>query len=745
MSLPNNQASTGANVARYISPYDRIKLPLEDYEYGGIALNDGSQGLEVQVWHLVYDGEETSPTYGNFTVIPETTGAPVVVINVPNVISCCLAFNQNMDIFIGYELRNNGGAKYYWWDPTLPGYTTTTLTAGSKSLQCCMDDHRAQMTQQGTNDIILGYMRSGTLYYRQQRDRYLTERSLGTGLGSAKLLRVGMTENNRLWFMVRRGAGTRLSDIVSDLCMLVKETHIDVRDLYPIKVRGFLTSGSYTSADAIRSLQPTYFFDFPEIDGKLVAVPRGGDTIVDIPYDDIVIGDDIAIESAREQGLEFPKKLHLAYASAETDYTPTKETSERRSPDVRVVGEAGIDTSVNFVSTEAAQRIDAMHKVYWAEQEGSIKFGVDESYAYLVPSDLVRIEIRTGQWKRVRIQQNMFGDGYFKLETVIDRKSAYSSLVTGSTRVTPTSPPPTISSLTTWEFLDIPTLFTTSEVGLVYYVVGSGDQTTAWSGARLQRLVGADYQAEADILLNATMGVLAATLADAPAEYTDVTNTTLVTTNNPLYTTTRDLILQGANLALVDDEIIQFQTAVDESGNWRISTLERGRLNTATVAHSIGARFILLSGGVVAVPASPSLVGTTLTLRAPSYGEQPSTGIPGDYVFTGESQREWPPTHLVSTFAANIWTFSWRPRARLGSSAHPIVSLYFLGWRITFDIGGAPVIYDFADTTMSNPNFTYTEAMQIADFGSAQATLNVTIYGRNSYTGLGDSLYGVET
>jgi len=740
MSLPNNQASSVPVIADYISPYSRHTELLEDYEYGGIALNDGTQGLEVQVWYLWYNDDETSPNYGDFTVSAEDTLETAVVLNVPNVTRCGLAFNQNMDVCIAYE-TSDCNAQIYWWDPVPVAYTTYALPGGSKNISCCFDDHRA--TQTGYGDIIVGYIRAGTLYYRQERDRFLTERSLGT-VGGGVLHKVGMTRNLRLKFDVRVGLGLHLSEIVGAVCAYVdlKGDQIDVEDLYPVLVRGFIVGQSYSAADTLRALQGVYFFDMPEIDGKLTAVPRGGEISKTIRLGDCVVGQEVTVETAREQGLEFPRKVHLMVAIAETDYASTKVTSERRSPDIKAQSETSIDTAVNFVIDEAAERCDILHKVTWNEFEGKAKFGISEEYAQLVPSDLILLEVRPNVFRRYRLTRMNFSDGVYECEAVRDRQSSYISGAVGLLPVSPEPPPPTLPGDTTWEYMDLPALLTTHDT-LHYYVVAHGDVGTAWHGAQLQRLVGANFLKEADILSAEVMGQVEAALPYSSSTIPDTTNTLLLSLTGTPTSVSIDEIYIGRGAWLIGDEIMQVQSWVAEGANWRGSYLMRGRLDTPIPgSHGIGVRAVFL-GNPVLVPADPALVSTTLTLRAPSYGQAGSDAPDAPYLFTGNSQREWAPIDLIAIQNGSDWDFSWTTRNRLGNSANPIPSSNFYGWRLRFTVGATVIAKTLSSTT---PEYTYTASQQTFDFGSAQSGFdNLEIVALNYLAGEGKSLNEVVT
>jgi hypothetical protein len=54
--------------------------------------------------------------------------------------------------------------------------------------------------------------------------------------------------------------------------------------------QGFLVGNLYNASDTIRAIQRAYFFDFPEIDGELVAVLRGGTSVATIMQSDMVYG-----------------------------------------------------------------------------------------------------------------------------------------------------------------------------------------------------------------------------------------------------------------------------------------------------------------------------------------------------------------------------------------------------------------------------------------------------------------------
>lgn len=192
--IPMGRLSTTLVYAPFLAP-DDVDPPNEfiDYELGGRALNDASEGLQVHTWTASFD----SISAGNVSLaapgFPET-----VIFTAPGITEISLAFDQNMRPFFAYV--QDGQAKFRWYDTVVGTNVITNLNVADQWPRCCMDDKRDMQTSQGTNDIILAYVRAGNLYYRQQRDRFEVEYLLYTGV-VGRLVRVGKNIFNRLQFM----------------------------------------------------------------------------------------------------------------------------------------------------------------------------------------------------------------------------------------------------------------------------------------------------------------------------------------------------------------------------------------------------------------------------------------------------------------------------------------------------------------------------------------------------------------
>ena len=187
MSLPVRTLSDPLVRGTMLHP-DDLERPLTlDYELGGIAISDASQGMMVQTWRLEYRGSDAILTPAN--------GGDITLFSLIGVTEISLAFDQNMRPFVAY--MKDGEAWYYWWDPLAVDYEHTALEAGVTSPKCCLDDKRPLHVN--TSDILLVYVRDEKLFYREQRDRYGVAYQLATGITSA-LYRIGMGDNLRIHF-----------------------------------------------------------------------------------------------------------------------------------------------------------------------------------------------------------------------------------------------------------------------------------------------------------------------------------------------------------------------------------------------------------------------------------------------------------------------------------------------------------------------------------------------------------------
>lgn len=185
--LPGDRLSTEPDPKPFLEPIASRMKPLEDTERGGVGLSDPSLGLQVKTWHAYYNEPD---------VVVEAEGVePTVLFSRPGLTHLSLAFDQNMRPCVAFVQA--GEAWLWWYDSQASGQVFTQLAGNVVTPRVTTDEKRPN--QLGVSDIILAYLRDGGLYYRQQRDRFGTERLLAM-TDASQLLEVGMNVGLRLQF-----------------------------------------------------------------------------------------------------------------------------------------------------------------------------------------------------------------------------------------------------------------------------------------------------------------------------------------------------------------------------------------------------------------------------------------------------------------------------------------------------------------------------------------------------------------
>jgi hypothetical protein len=201
--LPNGNVFTPVPIsAPFLPPRDVPNASLlVDTEMGGIGLSDPSQGVNYQPWTCTVDSTAAGHVYLSAANTP-----PTLVLTVPGITQVSFTFDQNMHPFIAFT--QNGNARFYWFDESIPGFTTTTLDAGALTPRASLDDKRAFAVNGGGTDILLFYVLNNNLLMRQQRDRYTIAYTMATNLNVQYLgntvFQVGM--NQKLRFQVQMHA-----------------------------------------------------------------------------------------------------------------------------------------------------------------------------------------------------------------------------------------------------------------------------------------------------------------------------------------------------------------------------------------------------------------------------------------------------------------------------------------------------------------------------------------------------------
>jgi hypothetical protein len=449
----------------------------------------------------------------------------------------------------------------------------------------------------------------------------------------------------------------------------------------------------------------------------------------------------------RQQEDELPLKLNIQFINKNTDYQQGSQQARRRAP--KSQQKVSVNSPIVFTDEEAIVIAEKLLYNVWVERDRFF-FTLPRPYAYLTPTDVVAlIDEDSGLEFIVRIV-NITSNrtGTSQIEAVADTSTVYlQNPVASPSTVTPQTFP--VSSATKAYLFEVPPL-RASDVSSGFYLAMSGE-TEVWAGGLLYQSLdgGANYSPYSGGAPAATMGVTETALGTATNfnALGDTTNTLRVQVygGKTLSSTTNTGISAGVNLAAVEGtdgwEIIQFRDAnLVSAGVYDISTFSRGIGFTrwATPEHAIGNRFVMLDPSTVQRCNLPdSLLQTAINYKVLTAGQQVGAGTVVTYTCTGESLKYPSNADVTTTLSGTDIVMRVSPSFDTYEylrSVAPESRTYELEiWDSTFTtlkrtiMGLTPGI--FAPTSPYDFQYTYSTADQTTDFGSAQSTVYLKVYG----------------
>ncbi|QYW02131.1 central tail fiber receptor binding protein [Stenotrophomonas phage Sonora] len=693
--------SSPAIIAGSVDPVKRPGDFLVDWERGGINLNDPSQGLLVQIWKLeVVRNPDTANDYDFFVTSPST--GTLFLFTAQGVKEAALAFDQNMRPFVVYVEGTQ--TKMWWYDPTLPGQTTTVLGTGYRSPRCCTDEKRPWHLE--VSDVQLWYVRGTQLCVRYQRERYTIEHPKKTVGSQAELISVTMATNNRLRLRLRKATlpiddqqamirvNPILAEIVEDLCIRsgIPAERIDVRELYDDEVPGLKISLDEGLDKPIDWLRDMFFFDKSEYDGTIHFPKRGRNVVARIPYADLVRGEPVALKKTVVDESKLPREVTINHLDPEGGYAKNHQTAQRRSNLVKAEGKKKLDTQIVLTPDQAATVAATKLKAAWREQV-SYKFATTIKWTQITTGDVIEVQDSTGDWFRMHVDERNEEGTNINWECTQDGGYyAYNGIVTGNKLRPPVSTTPGLIGETDIDILNIPVQRDQNdELGV--YIAGCG-VSSGWAGYTMfYSLDGVNFSEAYTVQAPSTMGE---TLTDLLAErgYENPGHQTVeVLVNFPLSSITEAQMFKKGNRAVIGEEVLQFQTAtllgrVDSKYRYALSGLLRGTYATATPHWPAGTRFVLMDETLVFVQLQRGYLGNDLSYKPVSLGQTLDETVQTDYLFDeGVSQTEWPVSRVEAVRVGSDVTVSWIGAARLGFDSAPYHSKWFRGYRVKFSDG----------------------------------------------------------
>jgi hypothetical protein len=403
------------------------------------------------------------------------------------------------------------------------------------------------------------------------------------------------------------------------------DADVDVTELTDLVI-GYPIAAQYNAADCIRPLAACYFFKGSEYDGKIHFHKDGSDALIVVDPDDFIIGSDEIDEDKRGQAKEYPRLITGSYIAPSLDFAVGKTKAERRSPDVRAIGEQTLQIPVCMDDDEAQQATDKAMKIMWAKQQGKRKFSVPYATAVQVYLGMTPCIPFGLDGKRYVVDQLTINDGQLDIEASYDRQSAYTSNVTAIPRLPPTPPVSTIFGPTIVAIMQLPQLRAGETPPGLYF--GACGVLANWPGCQILISFdgGENYQPGPRITVASVIGNLT---ADVAAEGSNSEPILVAINNGELVNVTDAQFDSGANgFAMVDAddvwEVGRFKSQDELSPlNYSVTDVTRGDLLTIPVDHVTGQQFVMLANAVF-WPIDPAFAGQTLYVKPVTFGTDPA-------------------------------------------------------------------------------------------------------------------------
>lgn len=539
-----------------------------------------------------------------------------------------------------------------------------------------------------------------------------------------------------------------VSDIVTPISEAVGLTaaDLDVTDITGVMCDGFVLQDRGAAQAAIEQILMAYQIDVVESGGKVKYVRRAARSAVVIDSEEMGLHDvgqdaPTRLILTRADEIDLPRSVTIKYMNKDADYQIGAQTATRQT----TLSRNDVTHELAVVMTDAHAKAVAEAVLYatWAGRT-TAKWSMSLKYAEIEPTDLVSIDGNQIIIGKATRRGNMIEcEGVFHSGVVFVTGSAAGA----AEPVMQTIP---LRSKTAIEMMDIP-LLRDQDNDAGFYVAAGGLAGQDWPGCVIfkSRDGGGTWDEVATLTTAAVMGAATTVLGDFSRNLIDEANTVTVRLRSGTLSSVTLLAMRnGANAALLGNEIIKFRTAtLNADGSYTLSGLLRGRKGSPTSGHAIGERFVLLTSSAVRrIDMATAEIGMERLYKAVTIGDSLASARTIAFTNNATGLECLPGVQIGGgRDAAGNLTGKWIRRTRIGGE-----------WRNYVDaaIGEATESYEIeiwnstfttlkrTITGLSLPTFTYSAADQTTDFGGTQATVYVRAYQLSATVGRGFVLQG---
>ena len=413
---------------------------------------------------------------------------------------------------------------------------------------------------------------------------------------------------------------------------------------------------------------------------------------------------------------------------------------------VRAVDQVTINLPIVMGATRAKQIADITLYGTWKERT-SFTLTLPPKYVRIEPTDIITATVNNVPHEMRVLKTDMEANGVMKISAVAEDISSY-DFYTPPGETSSNLQPPVLVPETLVQFVDAPPLPTDTVPNQGLLRIGVAADGQNWNGAAIYRsddggeAGGNTFQVLAGMDGAATFGAIITNLAAGPFETWDrVNEVEVILTSGSLASVSELAVLNGANAALIGNELIQFENAqLIGENTYKLTKLLRGRQGTewAIGTHAAGERFIALTPALYTTAIANNLIGRQLFYKAVSVGNSLGNTDELAFTYTGRNLKPFAPVHVKGARdGSGDLTISWIRRSRVDAEWRDGVGIP-LGEEseaYEVDILDGSTVVRTIEVTSSTAS--YSAADQTTDFGSPQSSVDVKIYQLSAVIGRG--------
>jgi hypothetical protein len=513
-------------------------------------------------------------------------------------------------------------------------------------------------------------------------------------------------------------------------------------------VEGFILDRPITVRNALEYLTSAFFFDIVESDGILKCVPRGNESVKSVPEGDLIPSGKSGVQEILQityaQELELPQRVNVTYLDRPFNYDPVTQTSQRQT--VKAVDQVTVNLPIVMGATHAKQISDITLYGTWKERT-SFTLTLPPKYVRVEPTDIITITVNNVPHEMRVVKTDMDSNGVMKIDAVAEDISSY-DFYTPPGETSSNLQPPVLVPGTIVQFIDAPPLPSDTVPNQGLLRIGVAADGPNWNGSAVYRsddggeAGGNSFALLAGLDGAATFGAIITNLPSGPFEtWDEVNEVEVILTSGSLASVNELAVFNGANAALIGDELVQFQNAqlIGES-TYKLTRLLRGRQGTewAIGGHAAGNRFILITPALYTTAIANNLIGRELFYKAVSVGNTLSTTDEMPFAYTGRNLKPFAPVHVKGTRnGSGDLTINWIRRSRVDAEWRDGVGIPLGEETEAYEVdilNGSTVVRTIEVTS---PIASYSATDQATDFGSAQSSVDVNIYQLSAVVGRG--------